>query len=599
MVLLVTPPFTQLNTPYPATTQLKAFLDKNGFPTKQVDLGIELIDRIFSSDFLLANLPKGLPDVEGYTTTIDAVKRFLRGSDLSLAQRIVAGNFLPKEVQHSNCTEEEFEWAFGVAGVEDRARYSATLYLEDLAEMLKRHVDPHFELVRYAEHLCTYAADFDGVGEALAAEPTALERVMLELMDAHIRRLNPEMVCFSVPFPGCLLSTLRCGHYIKEHYPAVAVCMGGGFVNTELRQLSEPRIFDYVDYITLDDGELPLLRLLRYRQGEIGADMLLRTYYREDGLVRYVSFVSDDMPAQVENDHLPVPDFDGLPLDLYLSTADMTNPMQSLWSCGRWNKMMMAHGCYWAKCAFCDTTLDYIGRYDAPKASTVVDRMERIVSQTGCSGFHFVDEALPPKLLREVCEEIVRRRLVLSFWGNIRFEKTFNAEYCQLLAEAGCIAVSGGLEVASDRLLRLIGKGVSVQQTIVAARNLSAAGIMVHTYLMYGFPTETLNETIEALENVRRMFNEGIVQSAFWHRYAMTVHSPSGHEPEKYGARCPEHGRMNRFCNNEIPFDADFDYDLDAVGDILRIATYNYMNGLALDRPASKWFKSIIRSRTR
>ena len=599
MVLLVTPPFTQLNTPYPATTQLKAFLDKNGFPTKQVDLGIELIDRIFSSDFLLANLPKGLPDVEGYTTTIDAVKRFLRGSDLSLAQRIVAGNFLPKEVQHSNCTEEEFEWAFGVAGVEDRARYIATLYLEDLAEMLKRHVDPHFELVRYAEHLCTYAADFDGVGEALAAEPTALERVMLELMDAHIRRLNPEMVCFSVPFPGCLLSTLRCGHYIKEHYPAVAVCMGGGFVNTELRQLSEPRIFDYVDYITLDDGELPLLRLLRYRQGEIGADMLLRTYYREDGLVRYVSFVSDDMPAQVENDHLPVPDFDGLPLDLYLSTADMTNPMQSLWSCGRWNKMMMAHGCYWAKCAFCDTTLDYIGRYDAPKASTVVDRMERIVSQTGCSGFHFVDEALPPKLLREVCEEIVRRRLVLSFWGNIRFEKTFNAEYCQLLAEAGCIAVSGGLEVASDRLLRLIGKGVSVQQTIVAARNLSAAGIMVHTYLMYGFPTETLNETIEALENVRRMFNEGIVQSAFWHRYAMTVHSPSGHEPEKYGARCPEHGGMNRFCNNEIPFDADFDYDLDAVGDILRIATYNYMNGLALDRPASKWFKSIIRSRTR
>ncbi|MBQ1408884.1 MAG: radical SAM protein [Bacteroidales bacterium] len=599
MVLLVTPPFTQLNTPYPATTQLKAFLDKNGFPTKQVDLGIELIDRIFSSDFLLANLPKGLPDVEGYTTTIDAVKRFLRGSDLSLAQRIVAGNFLPKEVQHSNCTEEEFEWAFGVAGVEDRARYIATLYLEDLAEMLKSHVDPHFELVRYAEHLCTYAADFDGVGEALAAEPTALERVMLELMDAHIRRLNPEMVCFSVPFPGCLLSTLRCGHYIKEHYPAVAVCMGGGFVNTELRQLSEPRIFDYVDYITLDDGELPLLRLLRYRQGEIGADMLLRTYYREDGLVRYVSFVSDDMPAQVENDHLPVPDFDGLPLDLYLSTADMTNPMQSLWSCGRWNKMMMAHGCYWAKCAFCDTTLDYIGRYDAPKASTVVDRMERIVSQTGCSGFHFVDEALPPKLLREVCEEIVRRRLVLSFWGNIRFEKTFNAEYCQLLAEAGCIAVSGGLEVASDRLLRLIGKGVSVQQTIVAARNLSAAGIMVHTYLMYGFPTETLNETIEALENVRRMFNEGIVQSAFWHRYAMTVHSPSGHEPEKYGARCPEHGRMNRFCNNEIPFDADFDYDLDAVGDILRIATYNYMNGLALDRPASKWFKSIIRSRTR
>lgn len=599
MVLLVIPPFTQLNTPYPATTQLKAFLDDKGFDAVQVDLGIEVIDRIFTSDFLLANLPKGLPDVVEYAATIGAVKRFLRGTDHSLAQRIVAGHFLPKEVQHSCCTKEDLEWAFGVAGVEDRARYLATLYLEDLAEMLKRHVDSHFELVRYAEHLCTYAADFDSVGEALATEPTAIESVMLELMDDHIRRLNPEMVCFTVPFPGCLLSALRCGRHIKEHYPAVAVCMGGGFVNTELRQLNDSQIFDFVDYITLDDGELPLLRLLSYRHGEIGSDKLLRTYLREEGEVRYVSFASDDMPSQVENDKLPVPDFDGLPLGLYLSTADMTNPMQSLWSCGRWNKMMMAHGCYWAKCAFCDTSLDYIGRYDSPQATTVVDRMERIALQTGCSGFHFVDEALPPKLLREVCEEIIRRRLVFSFWGNIRFEKTFTAEYCQLLADAGCIAVSGGLEVASDRLLRLIGKGVSVKQTIVAARNLSAAGIMVHTYLIYGFPTETLNETIEALENVRRMFSEGIVQSAFWHRYAMTVHSPSGLSPEKYGARCPEHGRMNSFCNNEIPFDADFDYDLDAVGDILRIATYNYMNGLALDRPASKWFKSITRPRSR
>lgn len=592
MLLLITPPFTQLNTPYPATTQLKSFVQKQGYPSEQLDLGIELIDRIFTPDFLLANLPKGLPNVDNYAATIRAVLRFLRGQDLSLAARIVAGNFLPEGTRL--CDAGDLEWAFGVAGVEDRARYMATLYLEDLGDLLRQYVDSHFEMVRYAEHLCTYAADFDGVEKALEKRPTAIESLMLELLDDHIERLNPEMVAFTVPFPGCLLSALRCGGHIKAKYPRVMVCMGGGFANTEWRQLSEPRLFDYVDYISLDDGELPLLRLLQYKEGGISEDELLRTYCRRDGKVVYINNTSETMPSQVVNEQLPVPDFGGLPMNLYISTADMTNPMHSLWSCGRWNKLMMAHGCYWAKCAFCDTSLDYICRYDAPKASTVVDRMEQIAMQTGCSGFHFVDEALPPKLLREVCEEIVRRRDVFSFWGNIRFEKTFTPEYCQLLADAGCIAVSGGLEVASDRLLRLIGKGVSVQQTVAAARNLSNVGIMVHTYLMYGFPTETLQETIGALENVRRMFDEGIVQSAFWHRYAMTVHSPSGLEPEKYGAKCSRQGHYNSFCNNEIPFESEFDYDLDAVGEALRIATYNYMNGLGLDRPASKWFKGVM-----
>lgn len=611
MLLLVTPPFTQLNTPYPATTQLMAFLRHEGYDARQADLGIELIDKIFTPEFILSNLPKGvqepvarveknvrgLADVERYAATIRPVLRFLRGQDSTLASRIVAGGFLPQGNRlgrggGGRHEEEELEWAFGSAGVEDRARYLATLYLEDLADMLKRHVDPHFGMVRYAEHLCTYAADFDEIEEALAKSPTAIETEMLTLLEAHLNQEKPDMVAFTVPFPGCLLGALRCGGYLKEHHPEVTVCIGGGFANTEWRQLSDERVFDYVDYITLDDGELPLQRLLMHKEGRIGDEELLRTYCRRGGKVVYVDCTTNGMPVQTGNDKMPTPDFEGLPLGLYVSTVDMTNPMHSLWSCGRWNKVMMAHGCYWSKCAFCDTTLDYIGRYDAPKAVTVVDRMEKIAEQTGCSGFHFVDEALPPQLLSEVCEEIIRRGLVFSFWGNIRFEKTYTREYCQLLAEAGCIAVSGGLEVASDRLLRVIGKGVTVEQTVKAARNLSAAGIMVHTYLMYGFPTETLQETIGALENVRRMFREGIVQSAFWHRYAMTVHSVSGQSPERFGARCPMRGQYNKFCNNEVPFEADFGYDLDAVGEVLRIATYNYMNGLGLDRPAAKWFKT-------
>jgi radical SAM superfamily enzyme YgiQ (UPF0313 family) len=130
----------------------------------------------------------------------------------------------------------------------------------------------------------------------------------------------------------------------------------------------------------------------------------------------------------------------------------MLNPMHRLWSDGRWNKLTVAHGCYWKKCSFCDVTLDYIGRYDAAAADVLVDRIEAMIAETGQTGFHLVDEAAPPAGLRALAERLLARRDI-TWWGNIRFEKTFTPELCQLLARSGCVAVSGGLEVASDRLL--------------------------------------------------------------------------------------------------------------------------------------------------
>ena len=591
--LLITPPLTQLNTPYPATTMLKAFLEAHGHVAVQTDLGIELVDEIYTKGWL-SLYAEGIsePDEKEYllrcSDVVEPVKAFLRGQDNTLASRIANRTLLPEGRRFEQLAD--LEWAFGVAGTEDKARHLATLFIEDIADYLREHTDPHFDLIRYAEHLASYAPTFDELDAALETPTTIIDNLMLELLHQHLSAEQPDAIGFSIPFPGCLYGALRCAQYIKQQH-SLPVIFGGGFVNTEWRQLDDARIFDYCDFITFDDGELPLLRIAEHLVERLSADQLIRT-------------ITPSSPQLINtnenstNQELPAPDFEGLPLEKYLSLAEMTNPMHRLWSCGRWNKLMMAHGCYWHRCAFCDTSLDYIGRYDVPSAATVVDRMESIMTQTGISGFHFIDEALPPKLLKEVCEEILHRRLTVSFWGNIRFEKAYTAELCDLLADAGCVAVSGGLEVASDRLLRLMDKGVTIEQTVQACRHFRDAGIMVHTYLMYGFPTETLQETLDALETVRRMFDEGIVQSAFWHRYAMTCHSPSGREPERFGARRTDM-RANPFCNNEVdwsPLQGDniqFDYDIEEVGNGLRIATYNYMNGLGLEQPVRSWFPGI------
>ena len=534
-ILLITPPLTQINTPYPATAYLKGYYSAQGHTVRQMDLGIEVADRVLSQDFLQSI------GLQRQAAVIEPVKRFLRGQDDTLGPRIANRTLLPEGPRFAQL--DDLEWAFGTSGTTDKAQHLATLFIEDVADYIREQVDSHFDLVRYAEYLSNDAPTFDHLYAELQQDPSPIDLIMLELLAGQAAAFRPDKVCLTVPFPGCLYGALRCGQWLKANTDAT-VEIGGGFPNTEWRQLADNRIYEFCHEVAIDgcpDGD---------------------TY---------------------------CPDFSDLPLDKYLSLTEMTNPMHRLWSMGRWNKMMMAHGCYWHRCAFCDTTLDYIGRYRAPEAATVVDHMERIMQQTGRTGFHFVDEALPPKLLGEVADEILRRGLTLSFWGNIRFEKAYTAELCQRLANAGMVAVSGGLEVASDRLLKLIDKGVTVQQTVDACRHLHDAGIMVHTYLMYGFPTETLQETVDALETVRSMFDEGIVQSAFWHRYAMTCHSPSGLNPEAYGARRTTL-QPNPFCNNEVDWEPQFDYDIDAVGAALRLATYNYMNGLGLDQPLRSWF---------
>lgn len=597
-ILLLTPPLTQLNTPYPATPYLKGYLKGLGHEVFQADLGIELVNKLFSRQGLTevfqhatfnrktpAHIKHMLANQQRYIDTVGAVMRFLQGHDPTLATRICNCEWLPQGQRFNHMADAE--WAFGTLGNTEMAKHMATLYIEDLADFVKETITPHFELGRYAEHLCLRLPELDPLLNELSKPDTLLDRWLIELLEDKLERFAPELVCVSIPFPGNLMGAFRCSRHLRQTRPHTHIAWGGGYVNTELRQLSDPRVFDYAHTITLDDGEPALTALLQKLSGKHGHPLCQTFYLDESGKI---TFEKGRAEQQVPFAQVPAPDYSDLLLDRYISLIEVANPMHKLWSDGRWNKLTLAHGCYWAKCAFCDTSLPYIGRYDALTASQLCDHIEALAAQTQCSGFHFTDEAAPPRLLRELSEEILRRKLVISWWTNIRFEKSFTPDLCQLMAKAGCIAVSGGIEVASNRLLKLIQKGVTVEQAFQTAQHLSQQGIMVHAYLMYGFPTQTEKETLDGLETVRHMFEQGVLHSAFWHRYAMTVHSPSGINPERYGAQALTNAQ-GTFANNELPFTDHQRIDLDRLGEALRVATYNYMHGLGLDWPVAKWME--------
>ncbi len=607
-VLSLIPPMTQLNTPYPSTAYLTGFLRSRQIDAVQEDLALALVLSFFTSQGIseihtqALTLPEQdrsasvnyfLDYFESYQDTIEPVIAFLQGRDSTLSHRINTRDFLPEgprffslDAYDDEDSADPLAWAFGALGSHDRARHLATLYLNDLSDVLRDAVDDRFEFVRYAESLASSQPTFNPLAEALAAHPTLMDLRLQKLTIQAVEKHQPSLVILSVPFPGAMYAALRIAQKIKAKYPKIKIALGGGYVNTELRELTEPRLFDYVDFISLDSGERPLLNILEHLDGKRSVERLVRTFVRNAaGQVQYMNWQEPDIPFE----DVGVATWDGLPLNSYLSLLDMLNPMHRLWSDGRWNKLTVAHGCYWKKCSFCDVSLDYISRYETASASLLVDRIEQIVAETGQTGFHFVDEAAPPKALKALAEELLRRKVMISWWGNIRFEKTFTPDLAELLAKSGCIAMSGGLEVASDRLLNLMKKGVTVEQVARVTKGFSDAGILVHAYLMYGFPTQTVQETVDALEYVRQLFENGCIQSGFFHRFTCTVHSPVGKNPEEYGITLIPLPPVS-FAKNDIAFNDPSGIDHDALGLGLKKAIYNFMHGVGLEQEVHTWF---------
>jgi radical SAM superfamily enzyme YgiQ (UPF0313 family) len=609
----------QVNTPYPATAYLMGFLRLHaanlGLEVTQADASITLFLRLFSGSLVarmatelrrrarIAGKKSPIPPsiahflehADRYVDTVDPAIRFLQRRDPSLAFRIVGRAFLPEgpRFQHLSrlpsgepaALDEQLFSAFGALGTTEQARYLASLYIDDLADVWRAGIDPRFELARYGERLAASCASFDPLHEALtAAEPTLVDRTLDELTRELISR-RPDVVAVTAPFPGNVYGAFRMARTIRASAPDSRLILGGGWVNTELRSLRDARVFDYFDYITLDDGERPLLNLLTRLSGRPTA--LVRTYTRKRG---EVCLENDLTQHDIPQRDTGVPTYDGLPLGQYVSLMEMLNPMHRFWSDGRWNKVTVAHGCYWKRCSFCDVSLDYIGRYDKPRTELVLQRIRALIAETGETGFHFVDEAAPPAGLRALAKHLIAEKLSITWWGNIRFEKTFTPELCNLLARSGCVAVSGGLEVASDRLLELMKKGVTVEQVARVTRAFTDAGVMVHAYLMYGFPTQTAQDTVDALERVRQLFAAGCIQSAYWHRFAATAHSPIGLNPEQYGItlRPPQD---IQFAHNDVDFEDPVGTDHDFLGGGLRKALYNYMHGIGLDADVREWFE--------
>lgn len=495
---------------------------------------------------------------------------FLRSAGLDVHQRDLSIKVVLDVLrEYSDDTLDELLELLQNPRVPTEAKREAARVVEEAALWIRDNIDGEFGFARYAEKISAEAGGFTEV-ERLVKRRGVMDGPLEARLEEALEETRPTIVGVTCPFPGTLVGAFKIARYVKRRHPETRTVLGGGFVGTELREADDPRIRGYFDELVFDEGYRPMAELM-------GAEKVA-------------------VPSFVE------PDYDGIDMSEYFDMAGSENPMHSLWSSGKWLKLMMARGCYWHKCAFCDVKLPYIGCFEMPEASTVVDAMESLAAKIPAAapyGFHFTDEAMPPALIRGVSLEIIRRGFKCEWWGNIRFDASFTPALAKLMAKAGCIAVTGGLECADERLLKLMNKGITLEGARKAMKALGEAGIMVHAYLMYAFPGETEAEARGALEYVRGLFREGLVQSAFWHRFALTVHSPVAADPARFGIEIDESPRRKGrvFRRNEIAYSERGRPDWERIGKALNLALYNYLQGRGLDRSVSFWFSAAQRKK--
>lgn len=660
-ILIVQPPLVQLNTAYPAGAYLKSFFSRLKEENPQWNLGhIRWVDccnslfhRIFCSQGLAhifsATEKKALAQAErweqegrhqeafnvrryvsqqdAWVRWIDVIVTILLGRGRELCHEFVVSPAVPRGQRMEN-----YMAGLDAMPTVDEGMILASLALADLADYISIFYDTAFQLVRYGESLAISHCGFAAVEQGMEAPVLRdfYRPVMEELggqVKSHWQENNRLLVCVSCPFPGTLAAALYTCRFFKEMMGERAfVVMGGGYVNTELRQVQEPALATYLDALSYDRGYGSYWDFFRRLkefdgvQGRFPPQVKLEPLYKlrffgggQEGFLAGAGIGADegqdfmaadgsDWQAQEWQEIRRLeegftaslsPDFSDVDFSRYPRLADSTNPMHRLWSDGAWLKAYLAHGCYWHQCAFCDTSLDYVCGYQKTNVQSLHDSLYRQAHSQGVAGIHLVDEAAPPAALRDFALENLRRERPLVFWGNIRYEKVFSRDLADLLSHGGLRAVSGGIEIASGTGLDAVHKGTDLDSIVSACAAFKEAGILTHAYMIYGYWMETPQMLIDSMETLRQLFAAGLLDSAFWHKFVLTRHSRvfqewrRGMHPELVPLDWQQ-GAGSIFATNDLRFQGE--EKSCRYGKPLNAALSAWMTGRDLERTVQKWF---------
>lgn len=605
-VVIINPPLVQINTPYPSGAYLTSFFKKQGCTAKWYDLSLELYYSIFSrkglenlfnltsqkalkmaydaenagDDSTAFNLRRYVSTSQNWINWIDDINAILRGQGREKEHQFLYSPFAPRGNRM-----ETFLSELAHEPTVDDVHFLCSYALADLADYITAVFDPGFSLIRYAESVAAEKRPFTEIETAL--DSPVMKEFYEQVLNFFFPSVEPvetknkknpapDLFLISIPFAGTFVPALYTARFIREKFSEAKIAIGGGYVNTEMREWTEPALGKYVDYISYDRGYgsyVELLEKLNAENADTESSKIykLLQFVKSDNKIKIIQpqWQNPQMEKlEAEITRTTFPDYSDIDFTRYTRVCDDKNPMHRMWSDGAWIKAYLAHGCYWHRCAFCDTKLDYVCGYKIVDVEALYENLLATARQKKVYGVHFVDEALPPVAVLRFALCNARHGNPLYFWGNVRFEKAWTKDLAALLSACGFGGVSAGIEVATGQGLKNINKGTDIQSIVNACAAFKEAGILVHAYMIYGFWYDTPQTIIDSMETLRQFYAAGLLDSSFWHQFMLTRYSPKYDElkstftPEKY----------------------------EKFGPSLDAALNSWMHGEKLEMKVQKWF---------
>ncbi len=515
--MLLFPPEWVPTAPYLALPSLTAVLRSYGHEVVQKDVNIEMYDWFFSDTFLIwvklrmDQQRRGLNERKARNELTDLERdrlACLASQDaidvMELAERAIEAKAIVRG--ESFYDAGKLEWALQT--FRDVMQFISAAYFPASLVFYPMESNLGYRSGVSTEVLACLDDDLVNV----------YRDVCRQLVLPAIQREQPEVIGVSVGTQMQLLAGMTFCKMIKEEFPDIHVTVGGNVITRLKDDLPKRKQFftQVFDSAILYEGEHALVWLLEALAGERDWGKVPNLMWHQEGEVR----VNDEIYTE-KTTALPLPDFEGLPLDAYFV------PVRIL-------PYLATRGCYWGRCTFCDHGQGYFDQYRGKPAHDVVREIKALKEKYQAEHFLFSDESYPPALLKKVSQLLIEEQVGIKWTTLIRFEESLqDPEIWKQAVRAGCCTLYYGMESANERVLELMDKHAKKAVIENNLREAAKAGIWNHVMAFYGFPGETRDEAEETREFL--LENKRYIHSVELFYFVAYRHTPMVRNPDKFG----------------------------------------------------------------
>jgi hypothetical protein len=512
---------------------LQGFLKKEGIENVSIrDLNIEIMDALLSAEqvkkthtrleeiLIMGEQPPVRQKYGGFAPTGQDTKSFETTeneaevfSRLEWARDVIDGENLVQKV----------EWA--KATLRSEGFYDINEYVESW-KTIDRWLQA-FGMLYYpseisiADNSMKYSV-YSSV-DVTKASDDEYENPYRDLFKEHVLdsivSQEPGLVGISVTATSQVMPAFTLARLLKEANRDIHITMGGSVFTKLIDNLQDNHtLFELVDSFIVFEGEHALLGLIEQLDGKKDFTKVPNLVFRDGNQIRV------NKPFHIEDiNSLPTPDYDGFPLDQYLSPIRVL-PLQS------------SRGCYWRKCTFCNLHIDNL-RFRLRNLDLVLEDITKLTEKYKTKNLFFSDECMPVKQLDNLSTRLIDNGIKIRWMAGVRFDKGLTKEVLQKARDAGCLKMVFGLESSNKRILSLMDKGIETETVRNVINYCLDSDIAIHMYIIVGFPSETREEALETLDFIRSndRFLHSRGASCLPCLFELEKYAPILRDPGKYG----------------------------------------------------------------